>query len=74
VVANFSKQHLETRIRDSKKSSPKDHLGEIHQLRKEGKMVRYDFGEWTSHDIEKRTVMTYVGDTALTDDEIMDKG
>ena len=75
VVANFDKQDLEKRISESqKRSSTKEHWGEIHQLRKEGNLVRYDFREWTSDDVEKKTVMTYVGNTTMSDNEIMDKG
>jgi hypothetical protein len=73
VVASFEKPDLDRKIRVWKKMK-NEYLGEIHELQRDGNKAIYGFREWKSEDVAKKTVITYVGQTTLTDDEIMKKG
>lgn len=46
-------------------------IWEIHELKRYGKNVLCDFREWDAAEVEKRSVVTYVGPTKLGDEEIM---
>ena len=50
-----------------------DYLEEIHELKRHGKNILYDLREWKSADFENMSVVTYAGQTKLSDEEIMDK-
>ena len=74
VIARFDLLDLDLKLRERKTMTEDDYLEEIHELKRDGKNVLYDFREWKAADVEKKSVVTYVGQTKLSDEEIMDKG
>jgi hypothetical protein len=70
VVASFDLPDLNLKIRQRKSMKEDDYL-EIHELQRDGKNVLYDFREWKGADVGKRSAVTYVGQTNLSDDEII---
>jgi hypothetical protein len=64
VISPHDRFELEKKLSEQKKSRDA-YLGEIHQLKRDGKGVLYDFRELSLRDVDGKTVWTYVGLTIL---------
>lgn len=76
VVANMNKDEFEKLVKQPKKRRrmSETHLGEIHQLHRDGAKANYCFDKFLMMEIRKGVQFTFVGQTTLTDEEIMDIG
>jgi hypothetical protein len=73
VIARFDNPSLHIKVHGNQKKI-NEYLGEIHELKRNGKIPHYEFREWRLADVQKGTIVTYVGQTKLNDEEIIDKG
>jgi hypothetical protein len=75
LVANMDKEEFEKKNRERKGRGAADcYWGEIHELHRDRSTAKYCFDTFTSKGFGKGMKVTFVGNTTLTDEEIMDTG